>query len=234
MTSFFPKSPKSGKDQETSASSPETGGQAGLPELEAVTPPFLRPGSAGPGGAAAGVVPPIAAPIYSMLPGVGLPHSIPPAGSAPYSVPQTAAQVQSAVEDAVAEGARVAQQTQQRVRVAIERTTAPASAPASAARRRPVQRAAPAPQTAPRPRPRQAFDPVAYAQTGLLNLAHNWAQSGAPLRAIHTYMQVLIRYPGTPAASAAVADLVEYADSLAEQGMFHAALSIYDRLEELV
>ena len=229
MTSFFPKSPKP-KDPETSAVSSEAGGQAGQPELEAVTPPFLRPGSAAAGGAA-GVVPPVAAPIYSMLPGMGLPHSIPPAASAPRSAPQNGviAEVQAAAENAVAEGARVARETQQRVRVAIDRATG--TAPANGTRRRATQQA---PQRAPRSRPRQPFDPVAYAQTGLLNLAHNWAQSGAPLRAIHTYMQVLIRYPGTPAASAAVADLVEYADSLAEQGMFHAALSIYDQLEELV
>ena len=75
---------------------------------------------------------------------------------------------------------------------------------------------------------------MAAAQTGLLNLAWSWQKSGAPIRAIHTYVQLLSRYPGTPAAAAAVADLVELSETLANQGQFHTALAIWEQLEELV
>jgi hypothetical protein len=83
-------------------------------------------------------------------------------------------------------------------------------------------------------RHRRFFDPVVAAQTGLLNLAWRWQQAGAPIRAIHTYVELLTRYPDTPAAAAAVADLVELSEKLAHEGQFHTALGIYDQLEELL
>ena len=46
-------------------------------------------------------------------------------------------------------------------------------------------------------------------------------------------MQLLDRYPGTDAADAAVADLVELSDRLAQQGQYHIALAIYEQLEQL-
>jgi len=38
----------------------------------------------------------------------------------------------------------------------------------------------------------------------------------------------------TPAANAAVSDLVELSEKLASEGQFHTALAIYDELERLV
>ncbi len=87
---------------------------------------------------------------------------------------------------------------------------------------------------APVVKPRQMYDPVAATQAGLLNLAWKWQEAGAPIRAIHAYMQVLIRYPDSPGAEAAVADLMELSDKLATQGQFHTALAIYEHLEHLL
>lgn len=81
---------------------------------------------------------------------------------------------------------------------------------------------------------RTGFDPVAATQAGLLNLAWKWQEAGAPIRAIHTYVELLERYPHTAGAEAAVADLVELSEILTEQGQFHTALAIYDHLEALL
>ena len=78
------------------------------------------------------------------------------------------------------------------------------------------------------------FDPVTATQAGLLNLAWKWQEAGAPIRAIHTYVEILTRYPHSAGAEAAVADLVELSSILTEQGQFHTALAIYDHLEELL
>jgi len=66
-----------------------------------------------------------------------------------------------------------------------------------------------------------------------LSLACRWQEAGAPIRAIHTYIELLTRYPDTAAAAAAVSDLVELSEKLADQGQFHIALAIYDHLEYL-
>jgi hypothetical protein len=156
-----------------------------------------------------GVVPPPAAPVYSTRP------------------PE---QPQRFELDA---GTLVAEQNkaQKSVRVAVQRTRTASAPPAPV--KRPVKRPAPAAQWS-TAQTRPTFDPVRCAQAGLLNLAWSWQEAGAPIRAIHAYMQVLTRYPGTPGAAAAVADLVELSDKLACQGHFHIALGIYDELEELL
>ena len=157
-----------------------------------------------------GVVPPPAAPLYSMR----LPD-----GMAPTDVDAAGAEK--------IKKAREAQQiAQERIRLAVQR----ARAAGSATRQRIVQRAA---QPAPAAQVRPAFDPAACAQAGMLALAWKWQESGAPIRAIKTYMDLLRRYPDTPAASAAVADLVELSEKLAGEGQFHTALAIYDHLEYL-
>ena len=234
MSMFFkPRNP--GDVQQTSAApSTEAGAPEGHPGEEAgLLPPFVRPGAAAAGvappvgtapgmmppvAAASGVVPPLAAPVYSMAPAVPVPPP-PPAD-------------ESVVIEAVTAPPETQRRVEQQVQVALQRASA-AGSPAPVVRSRPAPPRAPAPRSAPR-RPRQAFDPQAYAQAGMVNLAWAWSQSGSPIRAIHTYMQVLSRYPGTPAADAAVADLVAIADLLAEQGQFHTALSIYDKMDELV
>jgi hypothetical protein len=157
---------------------------------------------------APGVVPPPKAPVYTTRP----------------PEPQRIETDQASV---VAEQ----QNKQKSVRVAVQRTRTSA-APVALVKRPPKPVAAIA-QWAPA-NTRPTFDPARCAQAGLLNLAWSWQRAGAPIRAIHAYMQVLSRYPGTAGAEAAVADLVELSDKLACQGQYHLALGIYDELEELL
>ena len=160
--------------------------------------PFAPPRAAAPG-----VVPPPAAPVYSMRPADG------------------------DANGSVADSARLAREAQLRgkTRVVAQRARAIAS-PAQAVVRRTSQQPASPPQA------RHQFDPLRAAQTGLLDLAWSWQQAGAPIRAIHTYVELLCLYPDSAAADAAVADLVELSDKLATQGQFHTALRIYDHLEQ--
>jgi hypothetical protein len=193
------------------------------------TPPLVP--TVTPRGSVPGVVPPPAAPMYSTR------------------RPEPAARVQDDLVDTVAERLRMAREALERAQVSVDgslagrvegrmriraqREARRAVAPTSGARRQPAP-AAPAAARAARPQKRTAFDATRAAQSGLLHLAWSWQQAGSPIRAIHAYMQVLERYPDTPAADAAVADLVELSDKLAGQGQFHTALAIYDHLEELL
>ena len=181
--------------------------QATAPSSQAGTETLMAPG------ATPGVVPPAAAPIYSTR-------------------PAEPARVESEPESVVAEKVRVAREAQQsaqeRVRVAVSRARGPVAAP-GVQRRRVVPAAAATPMA-----PSTALlDPQATAQTGMLHLAWRWQEAGAPIRAVHTYVELLRRYPGTAAAAAAVTDLVNLSEKLANEGQFHTALAIYDHLEEL-
>ena len=167
-----------------------------------------------PASAAPGVVPPPAAPIYSTRPA------------------ETGTHADVGGAASVSEKVRMAREAQERVkdkvRLAVQR--ARSSIPSARAMARPVQQAA---AVIPRSAPRRSCGTVTYAQAGLLNLAWRWQESGAPIRAIHAYMELLARYPDTAAAEAAVADLVDLSEKLTAEGQFHTALAIYDQLEYL-
>jgi len=77
------------------------------------------------------------------------------------------------------------------------------------------------------------FDPRRAIPVGLLRLARNWSDAGSIYQAIHAYFEVLIRYPGTQAAEAAVEELLTLAERLAQQGRYYAALNIFNKLEQL-
>ena len=79
----------------------------------------------------------------------------------------------------------------------------------------------------------EVFDPRTATGVALVRLARNWHRAGSTYQAIHAYTQVLIRYPGTGAASLAVEELLELAETLEQQGRFHAALNIFNQLEQL-
>ena len=79
----------------------------------------------------------------------------------------------------------------------------------------------------------EVFDPRGATSVALLRLARNWHNAGSIYQAIHAYTQVLIRYPDTGAAHAAVEELLEVAENLEQQGRFHAALNIFNQLEQL-
>jgi hypothetical protein len=182
--------------------------ESAQPEMPNLLPPFAGP-------TMPGVVPPAAAPMYSTRP------------------PEPAATAQAPAETPLAEKVRAARETQERVkekvRVAVQRARSSVTPTrGSGAARRPTQSGPPMVPRVARP---VGFDPQSYAQVGLLNLAWRWQDAGAPIRAIHAYMEILSRYPGTPAAAAAVSDLVQLSEKLAEAGQFHTALAIYDQLE---
>lgn len=80
-------------------------------------------------------------------------------------------------------------------------------------------------------KPTYYYDPQAAARTGLLQLAVRWKEAGAPNQAMYTFMEILNRYPQTGTAAAATEELVDLARQLENQGMFYAALSIYQKLE---
>ena len=108
----------------------------------------------------------------------------------------------------------------------------PAQPPlATSIARRSARRIAPVVARTTRPQACQPCDTERGAQAALLNLAWTWQESGAPIQAIHAYVELLNRYPETAAADAAVADLVELANKLVGQGNFHTALGIYRELE---
>jgi hypothetical protein len=163
----------------------------------------------------------------------GAPGVLPPSSAPVYSVRQpTAAHAESEAEGPVAVKVRAAREAQQnaqeRLRVAVRRTkTAP---PAPGVQSRTVQQQ---PSTPPVGSRHQASTSVTVTQAGLLNLAWRWQEAGAPIRAINAYVELLTRYPQTPAAAAAVEDLVALSERLADEGQFHTALVIYDHLEQL-
>lgn len=209
--SIFKRHDQGDVEQTITAPYPDAAAHGVLPEQPAnLMPPLTPPG----------VVPPPAAPIYSMRP--------------PESAPRAEGNADSSMSD-MFRRAKDAQQWAQDLAEEVIPAAAPRARPAtSTARgsgRRWTARVAPA---APRMRHHQGFDPVAATQTGLLNLAWHWQQAGAPIRAIHAYMELITRYPHSPAAAAAVADLVDLSEKLAHHGHFHIALGIYDQLEDLL
>ncbi len=84
-----------------------------------------------------------------------------------------------------------------------------------------------------KPAPDWVFDPHGAVRVGMLRLARNWANEGHVYSAINTYREVLIRYPGTGVAAAAVEDMLELATYLEEKGMYFTALNLFHPMEEL-
>ena len=79
----------------------------------------------------------------------------------------------------------------------------------------------------------EVFDPRGAIPVGRLRLARSWKDAGSTYQAIHAYTEVLVRYPDTGAANAAVEELLEMAENLAQQGKYYAALNIFSKLEQL-
>lgn len=101
----------------------------------------------------------------------------------------------------------------------------PAAEPARGAEQRAV---------ASRAAPGAVFDPHAGIRVGLLQLARNWAEEGHVYSAINTYKMLLMRYPDTGVAAAAVEDMLHLATSLQQRGMYFAALNLFNTMEEMV
>jgi hypothetical protein len=206
--SIFTRSPA---PQQTAPAADATAQKGQPARTTDVSPPSIPAQQA----AAPGVVPPAAAPIYSMRP----PEPV-----------QRADVVKSAEKPRVTTDAQVRTRVEVDAGVHRARTT-PATALSRQLQSSQQRMATTAMPTQPA---RQGFDPSRAAQAGLLNLAWRWQEAGSPIRAIHAYMELLCRYPDSAGAEAAVADLVALSEKLAEQGQFHTALAIYDHLEELL
>jgi len=78
----------------------------------------------------------------------------------------------------------------------------------------------------------EVFNPRPAIQVGLLRLARSWSEAGSIYQAIHAYTEVLVRYPETSAADTAVEELLLMAEKLSRQGRYHAALGIFNKLEQ--
>jgi hypothetical protein len=83
-------------------------------------------------------------------------------------------------------------------------------------------------------RPGQVFDPRGAIRVERLRVARYWREAGSTYRAIYALTELPARYPGAGAANAATEELLEMAETLAQQGKFYAALNIFDKLEELL
>jgi hypothetical protein len=91
------------------------------------------------------------------------------------------------------------------------------------------------PARTPRPliEPGVVFDPKGVIRVGFLRLARNWKDTGQPYQAMHAYMIILQRYPGTAVADTAVEDLMELAESFEQEGKFYSAMNIFNKIESL-
>lgn len=216
--SIFKRADQDDVQPTSAAHSPEMGALGDQPEQpERMMPPFMAPG----------VVPPPAAPLYSTRPPESGPRvefdaEVALAGSAGLGRGG-----QQRTQEFVIEAARAGRRRE--LPAAVQRARAASGAQEEGNR---VAQRSVSPRPAPRARLHH-FDPAAAAQAGMLHLAWQWQQAGSPIRAIHTYLELLARHPGTPAAAAAIADLVALSDKLAEDGHFHIALGIYEELEAL-
>src|SRR2546423_1568471 len=103
----------------------------------------------------------------------------------------------------------------------------------------------PAPAAPRRLEPSEVFDPLAATRVGLLRLARHcrdtggvfpavYVDTGGVYQAIYGYTEILSRYPGTGAASAATEELLGLAESLQQQGRVYTALDIFRKLEQLL
>jgi hypothetical protein len=80
----------------------------------------------------------------------------------------------------------------------------------------------------------ESFEPIGAMQAGLLRLAEAWRETGALFQCLNAYTEVLERFPGTGAARAAAEDMLSLAAVLEDQGQFHIALDVFDRLDRLL
>lgn len=65
----------------------------------------------------------------------------------------------------------------------------------------------------------------------ILRMARAWQAAGHVNEAIHTYTELLTRYPGTFVAQEAAEELHLLAQSYEKQGKYHLARSLYEKLQ---
>ncbi|MCL4464475.1 MAG: tetratricopeptide repeat protein [Chloroflexi bacterium] len=72
------------------------------------------------------------------------------------------------------------------------------------------------------------------ARTSMLRMARSWQTAGQINQAVDTYSRILARYPGSPEARAAADEILALARGYEREGRYRLALSLHDRLEQLV
>jgi len=76
---------------------------------------------------------------------------------------------------------------------------------------------------------------VASAQrASMLRMGQNWQKLGKLNQAISTYLRIVQENPGTSESEEAKTALIDIAIGFEQEGRYHLAISIYDRLAESV
>lgn len=73
----------------------------------------------------------------------------------------------------------------------------------------------------------------ATARTSMLRIARAWQTSGQLHHAIDAYLRLCHRYPDSPEAHDAAAQILALAQSYEQQGQYRMAMDLYNRLERL-
>jgi hypothetical protein len=71
------------------------------------------------------------------------------------------------------------------------------------------------------------------ARRAMLRMAQSAREAGLIYHAIHAYEYVLASYPYTEESHQAVKDFIGLAQYLEQQGMFHTATTLYEKLGKL-
>lgn len=76
-------------------------------------------------------------------------------------------------------------------------------------------------------------DAAGAARAAMLRMAQSAQANGQIYHAIHAYNHLLEQYPSTQESRQAAEEMIALARFLEEQGMYHTALSLYERMEQL-
>lgn len=74
------------------------------------------------------------------------------------------------------------------------------------------------------------IDVAAVQRTSMLRMGQNWQKLGKLNQAIDTYLRIVEDHPGTQEGEAAKVSLLTIAAGFEQEGRYHLAISIYDRL----
>lgn len=74
------------------------------------------------------------------------------------------------------------------------------------------------------------IDVAAVQRASMLRMGQNWQKLGKLNQAIDAYLRIVAESPGTQEREAAKAALLTIAADFEQEGRYHLAISIYDRL----
>lgn len=73
-------------------------------------------------------------------------------------------------------------------------------------------------------------DPASDARAAMLRMAQSAQAKGLVYHAIHAYNHLMENYPQTQESRRAAEEMIALAQFLEERGMYHTALSLYERV----